>query len=138
MEKRLTLTNDLSQLAQLPLFVDQLREELSLDEEKCFNLNLVLEEAATNVISYAFTDDQVHCFTIDAKTEENLLYLTLTDDGAPFDPTEVPPVDTTAPAEERQIGGLGVFLITQLMAEVKYERKNEQNIFTLITKIHNL
>lgn len=138
MEKRLTLTNDLSQLVQLPLFVDQLREELSLDEEKCFNLNLVLEEAATNVISYAFTDDEIHSFTIDAKTIDNLLYLTLTDDGTPFDPTEVPPVDTTAPAEERQIGGLGVFLIMQLMDEVKYERTNGQNIFTLITKIHNL
>lgn len=137
MEKRLTLKNELTELAQLPILVEELRKEIGLNEEECFNLNLALEEAVTNVISYAFTDDEVQTFTVDVLTKADQVEITITDNGVPFDPTEVPAVDTTAPAEERQIGGLGIFLIMQLMSDVKYQRINNTNVLTLIQTLHN-
>lgn len=137
MEKRLTLKNELTELAQLPILVEELRKEIGLNEEECFNLNLALEEAVTNVISYAFTDDEVQTFTVDVLTKADQVEITITDNGVPFDPTEVPAVDTTAPAEKRQIGGLGIFLIMQLMSDVKYQRINNTNVLTLIQTLHN-
>ena len=114
-------------------FVDELRDHLRLDEEKCFDLNLVLEEAVTNVINYAYTDGAEHTFTLDAAEKGGTLTLTLTDDGVPFDPTAAPDPDVSLPAEERPIGGLGIFLIRQLMEQVFYERRDGKNVLTMTT-----
>ena len=57
--------------------------------------------------------------------------LTLTDTGKEFDPTQVPEVDINLSAEERSIGGLGIFLIKNIMNEVEYQRVEGRNVFTL-------
>lgn len=111
--------------------VDEMSEELGLSMELTFNLHLVLEEAITNVINYAYTDQLQHEFTLDALTKDDMLTLTLVDDGQPFNPTEVPEVDVTLSADDRQIGGLGVFLIMKLMDKVTYRRENQQNILIM-------
>jgi sigma-B regulation protein RsbU (phosphoserine phosphatase) len=59
----------------------------------------------------------------------------LTDTGKAFDPTLAPEADVTLSAEDRQIGGLGIFLIRQIMNEVKYERLEGKNILTLEKKL---
>jgi anti-sigma regulatory factor (Ser/Thr protein kinase) len=56
---------------------------------------------------------------------------TLTDSGIPFDPTQKGDVDTTLPAEERPIGGLGIHLVKQIMDKVSYQYVGNQNILTL-------
>ena len=61
--------------------------------------------------------------------------LILTDTGKEFDPTVVPEADITLSAEERPIGGLGIFLIRQIMNEVRYDRINGKNILTLEKKL---
>lgn len=70
--------------------------------------------------------------------EKNLEYLllvfaalVLTDTGKEFDPTMAPEADITLSADERKIGGLGIFLIRQIMNEVKYERIDGKNVLTL-------
>ena len=60
-----------------------------------------------------------------------LIVLVLTDTGKEFDPTLAPNVDITLSAEEREIGGLGIFLIRQIMNEVRYERIDGKNVLTL-------
>lgn len=59
----------------------------------------------------------------------------MTDTGKEFDPTMVPDADISLSAEDRQIGGLGIFLIRQIMNEVKYERIEGKNILTLEKKL---
>ena len=59
------------------------------------------------------------------------LIFTLIDEGEPFDPTTLEAPDTSLPAEERPIGGLGVFLLKQIMDEVRYERQGTRNILTM-------
>lgn len=135
MEKQLKLTTHIDEISRLPLFVDELKSELSLNEEQVFYLNLALEEAVTNVVNYAYTDQQTHEFTLDSLDEDDMLTFVLTDDGQPFDPTEVPPIDTTQSADERKIGGLGIFLINKVMDEVKYKRQDDKNILTLKKRI---
>ena len=53
----------------------------------------------------------------------------------PFDPTKVKSADVTLPAEERPIGGLGIFLIKSLMTEMRYQYKEGKNILTLVKTI---
>ena len=57
------------------------------------------------------------------------------DSGVPFDPTAKEKADTSLSAEERQIGGLGILLVRELMDTINYERINGQNVLTLIKKL---
>lgn len=131
MKKTLTLRNQIEDVSLLPDFVDEICEELGLGADKSFNLNLVLEEAVTNVASYAFPQGEKHEFHLYASSDENQLVFMLEDDGKPFDPTTVADVDTTLSAEERQIGGLGIFLIRQIMTDVNYAYVDGKNQLTM-------
>lgn len=135
MEKKLTIENQLEQLTLVASFVEELCEELGLDASLVFNLNLVLEEAMTNVIMYAFPEGGKHELELTAATEGGTLSLVVKDSGIAFDPTAVPDADVTLTAEERPIGGLGIFLIRQIMDELNYERVDEYNILTMKKKL---
>lgn len=136
MEKLLTLHNQISEIEKLAFFVEEIGEVCSLDPSLVFNLNLVLEEAVTNVVLYAYPTDEDHTLTLHATDSNATLTFTLKDQGKPFNPIEeAPEVDTTLSAEEREIGGLGIFLIQQMMDEVGYEYKDGSNILTMSKKL---
>ena len=61
--------------------------------------------------------------------------ITLTDSGVPFDPLQKPDPDTSLPAEEREIGGLGIFLVKKTMDDVIYRREDGRNLLTIRKKI---
>ena len=66
---------------------------------------------------------------------EDSIILVLTDTGKEFDPTTAPETDVTLAADDREIGGLGIFLIRQIMNEVRYERIDGKNVLTLEKKL---
>jgi anti-sigma regulatory factor (Ser/Thr protein kinase) len=131
MEKILVIENDLSEISKLAVFVDELGKELSLTPELIFNLNLVLEEAVSNVILYAYGKEEQKEISLVAQSCDNNLVFVLTDSGTEFDPTKVPDADITLSAEEREIGGLGIFLIRQIMNTVEYQRIDGKNVLTM-------
>ena len=131
MEKKLILNNEVSEISKLQLFIDEIGEELNLAFDVTFNLNLVLEEAISNIILYAYPKEENQTLTIVAQTQDNNLIFVITDSGKEFDPTQIPDADITLSAEDRQIGGLGIFLIRQIMNKVEYQRIDNQNILTL-------
>lgn len=134
MLRELTLHNDVKQIELLTEFIEVLCEELGLDAMLTFNLNLVLEEAVTNVIMYAYPQDEDHTMTLKTWTEQsdNIIVFELKDQGKPFNPIEeAPEVDTTLSADERQIGGLGIFLINKIMDDVTYRYEEGSNILTM-------
>ena len=135
MEKTIILANDISEISRLAQFVDEVGEEFSLTPDITFNLNLVLEEAVVNVINYAYPKEEHEFIYLSAKLHEDSIVLVLTDTGKEFDPTMAPEADITLSAEERPIGGLGIFLIRQIMNEVKYERIEGKNVLTLEKKL---
>ena len=99
------------------------------------SLNLAIEEAVTNVVMYAYPEGEVGNVVIIANFTEGMLIFTISDKGIPFDPTSKTDADVTLNVEERPIGGLGIFLVKNLMDFVGYERKNGYNILTLKKKI---
>ena len=131
MEKYIILANEISEISKLNAFVEDIGNEFSLTPDVIFNLNLVLEEAVVNIINYAYPKEEHESIYLSAKMHEGSIVMVLTDTGKEFDPTMVPDVDVTMSADERQIGGLGIFLIRQIMNEVKYERIDGKNILTL-------
>ena len=131
MEKKLVIKNDISEISKLATFIGELSEELDLTPELNFNLNLVLEEAVSNVILYAYGKEEQKDISLVAYSSDDNLVFVLTDSGTEFDPTKVPDADITLSAEEREIGGLGIFLIRQIMNTVEYQRIDGKNVLTL-------
>lgn len=140
MQRELTIHNDVQQIELLTGFIEEVCSSLGLDDMLTFNLNLVLEEAVTNVIMYAYPQDEDHTLTLKAWTElsDEVIAFELQDQGKPFDPIkEAPEVDTTLSAEEREIGGLGIFLIRKIMDEVFYRYEDNSNILTMKKKLNS-
>ena len=131
MGKKLILQNEVAEISKLAIFIEELGEEFGLSPELVFNLNLVLEEAVSNVILYAYPKEEHQIISLIARKKDNQLIFVLTDSGKEFDPTQAPDADITLSAEDRPIGGLGIFLIRQIMNTVEYQRIEGKNVLTL-------
>lgn len=135
MEKKFIVENRIEELPILFSKIEELGEIWSLSLPLTMNINLVLEEAVSNVIFYAFNDEKKHEITILVILENEVLKIEIIDDGIPFDPTIKQMPDVTLSAEDREIGGLGIYLIKQIMDTVEYSRIDNNNILTLTKKI---
>ncbi|MCR4825141.1 MAG: ATP-binding protein [Bacteroidales bacterium] len=131
MKKTLVLHNDVREIPDLAAFVETLAEEIPLDPGLAMSLNLALEEAVTNVMMYAYPAGTVGAVTLDVDAEKDRVVFVLSDSGVPFDPTAVPPADISLGVEDRPIGGLGIFLVRQIMDSVVYARQGDRNVLTL-------
>ena len=136
LKRSITLPNDIQTIPQLNKFVERVAEELGYDMSETMNLNLAIEEAVVNVMNYAYpsgTEGEVH---VDAEANDLRLKFVITDKGIPFDPTAKEDADTSLSAEDRPIGGLGIYLVRQLMDSMNYERVNGCNVLTLRKKLN--
>ncbi len=135
MKKTLVLSNDIRQIPELAAFVEALAEELSLNPAEAMSLNLALEEAVTNVMMYAYPAGVTGQVELEVDALPGRLVFELSDSGVPFDPTAAPDADISLGVEERPIGGLGIFLVRQIMDSVEYARRGGKNILTLTKKL---
>ena len=131
MEETIIISNHVDELSVLAAKIEELSEKWELPIPLTMNINLVLEEAVSNVIFYAFPDKQEHDISISLELKNDELTIVIEDGGIPFDPTSMKEPDISLPADERPIGGLGIFLISKIMDYVYYQRINEKNILTL-------
>jgi len=127
--------NDIGEIGKLHGYFVALGEAAQIDEFTLDSLNLAVEEAVANVINYAYPEGQEGKVRIDATYDEQQIRFVITDKGVPFDPTKAADADVTLSAEERQIGGLGIHLVRNIMDEMTYERTPEgENVLTLVKK----
>ena len=134
MHRELTIDNSLSHVTRVNDFVKSIGEELELSQNDSQNLKLAIEEAVVNVINYAYPTGEKGDINIEATATATSLKFKIIDTGVAFAPTDAPDVDTSLTAEERQIGGLGIFLVRQLMDTINYERIEGKNVLTLTKK----
>ena len=118
-------------------FVERTAEQANLDPSVTMTLTLAIEEAVANVMKYAYPKGEVGPIEINATINDGSLSFTIKDSGTPFDPTQVKKADITLSAEEREIGGLGLHLIRNIMDTVEYHHTSNQNILTLTKNIDN-
>lgn len=134
-ERRIVLRNDIQEITKLSTFIGEIATEKNLDDSIASSINLAMEEAATNVIMYAYPQGAEGRIEIEAILREKSLVFIIRDSGIPFDPTAAPEVNVDQSVEERNIGGLGIFLVRKIMDSVHYVRSEEQNILTLTKNI---
>ena len=130
--RHITLPNDVQATTELGMFVDEVCENVGFDMSTALKLNLAIEEAVVNVMSYAYPAGTKGDVDIDAEATNEQLKFVISDSGTPFDPTTKGEVDTTLSAEERDVGGLGVYMVKQTMDDLYYEYRDGQNQLTLI------
>ncbi len=135
MHRELTTDNSLNHVPRVNDFVKSIGDELNLPEKDTQNLKLAIEEAVVNVINYAYPTGEKGDINIEATATATSLKFKIIDTGVAFAPTDAPDVDTSLTAEERQIGGLGIFLVRQLMDTINYERIEGKNVLTLTKKL---
>lgn len=137
--KEMRIKNKLEESTQLPVFLRELWDELpeECDETLYNSINLAIEEALVNSIQYAYPEGEEGEISLSACWDKEARELTfqLKDNGIPFDPTKHEEADVTLPLMERPIGGLGIFLINQIMDNVEYEYRDASNILTMKKKI---
>ena len=134
-ERHLLIHNDIQQIPQLADFVETIAEEKHLDHSLTLSLNLALEEAVTNVIMYAYPEGTDGLVDIEAIIREHSLSFVISDSGQPFDPTAQPDADVSQSIENRQVGGLGIYLVRSIMDNVSYERNGGKNILSMTKNI---
>ena len=135
MRKSLVLPCDLQEVPRLNAFVEEVCQEVGFDQEVTAQMKVAVEEAVVNVMKYAYPAGQQRDVTIEAASNDARLKFTIIDCGKPFDPTVQSAADTTLPAKERKIGGLGIHIIRQNMDSINYERIDQLNVLTLRKKI---
>ena len=131
LKRSLILPNDIETIPQLNEFIDAVAEEVALDMSLAMSLNLAIEEAVVNVMEYAYPDGEKGNVEIEVTVDEGWLTFIISDSGIAFDPTTKEDADTTLSAEERPIGGLGIFLVKKLMDTIEYQRTDGKNVLTL-------
>ncbi len=134
---QLTLDNRISELDKLrELLEETVVEQWGISPAVGMSVNLALEEAFANIVQYAFDDQEPHEIDLLFQLKDKQLVITIRDDGHAFDPTKKDAPDTSLPAGERPIGGLGIFLVKKIMDEVTYNRIDNINQLTLTKKIN--
>lgn len=143
-KRTLFITNEMSEVTKLKQFMEGAAREFGIPDDIQLSLNLAVEEAVVNVINYAYPkgtegDIEINITNSpipDLSESSTEVIFTIIDQGVPFDPTTHDEADTTSELEERQIGGLGIHLIRNIMDRVEYQRDGNSNKLTM-TKILN-
>ncbi|MCR4763412.1 MAG: ATP-binding protein [Lachnospiraceae bacterium] len=122
----------LDNLDQVIGFVDEQLETVGCPMKTEIQLNVAVEEIFVNIAHYAYSPDVGEAL-IQFEVAENprAVIVTFTDNGIHFDPLAKPDPDVTLSAEERQIGGLGIYMVKKSMDEVTYFYRDQQNVLKL-------
>lgn len=134
MKRELIIKNDSQELIRVAAFIEGIDEEIGIPMDLQMNLQLVLEEIVSNIIFYAYPEGTTADISLTADFDGKVLTLTLSDEGRAFDPTKKKDVDVITNPMDREQGGLGIFIVKNIMDTVDYQRIGGKNILTM-TKI---
>lgn len=127
----MTLPATLSNLRVLKDFITSQLSLFGFSTIQCQQIELVCDELLTNIIHYSYPecvgDVTVHCKQKDCDSME----IRIVDQGVPYNPLSAPDPDITLGVDEREIGGLGIFLVRQIADQVSYTRHSDSNILSL-------
>lgn len=121
-------------LRRLAAKVEQLGEDGSWPPRLVYLVNLTLEELGLNALTHG-REHGLDELSISIRSDTESVFIEMVDNGAPFDPlTDAPIPDPDAPLESRPVGGLGIYLIRNMVDEIHYKRGDDRNCLTLITR----
>lgn len=128
----ITVKADDSMLEAVQDFIHQQIEDLCTDMKLLMQIDLAVEEIFVNIAHYAYAPQTGEAtITCNLNKDTREMQIIFSDSGKPFNPLDRDEPDVTLPAEERGIGGLGIFLTKKYMDEVSYEYSGGKNNLTL-------
>jgi anti-anti-sigma factor len=120
-------------LARVADFITETAQEFSLSDKETFAVSMAVDEACTNVIEHAYAGNPEGRILISCQLTADECRVVIRDHGRPFDPADVAEPDIEAPLEDREAGGLGIFLMRQLMDVVDFQfDPHEGNVLTMV------
>jgi len=134
--EQITLDATKANLTEALAFIDGQLEKIGCSMKNQMHIDLASEELFVNVANYAYAP-ATGPVTIKMEVAEDgsSVAITFTDSGIPYDPLAKEDPDITLSSEEREVGGLGIFLIKKYMDDIRYEFKDGQNNLTIIKKL---
>lgn len=127
----LTIKNDQNELKLINRSIRLFLKTLKHDRKIINSVNLILEEAITNIIKYAYEDDSRHQIVIELFITDEVTKIKITDDGKHFSGELYELPEKRKSPDKMKIGGLGIHLIHSLSKKVKYERIDNKNILSI-------
>lgn len=132
--KKMTIEAKREKLPEVLAFLDEVLESMDCGMKQQMQLDIAVEEIFVNIASYAYADENgIADIEIDDETP-GIVSIKFTDSGIPYDPVAKPDPDTSLSADERQIGGLGIYMVKKSMDDMLYERSGDKNILTIKKK----
>ena len=130
--KELTIAATVENIEVVTDFVNQQLEELDCPMKAQMQIDIAIDELFSNIARYAYNPETGPA-TVRVEVAENPMAVVITfiDKGIPYDPLKQEDPNTHLPAEEREIGGLGIFMVKKTMDDITYEYKDGQNILTI-------
>jgi len=125
------LNSKLSELKALNQHLIAFVRNIGLSQISMSEINICLDELFTNIVLYGFKDDLEHKIKFTMKVNDNILIVSIEDDGMPFNPLEKKAIEIPADVMSAEIGGLGVHITRELMDKICYERKRGKNKLTM-------
>lgn len=117
-------------------FIDAELEKIDCPMKAVVQLNIAIDEIFSNIVKYGYAGKSGPITVkLIEREHPHMVYLRFSDEGVPYNPMTKEDPDTTLSAEEREIGGLGIFMVKKSMDDMMYKYENDQNIFTIAKKI---
>jgi anti-sigma regulatory factor (Ser/Thr protein kinase) len=129
---RLVVQNSFSELDRASEWVRGFAHERKLPRQLAFGLELCVNEALTNIISYAYADSRAHQIELRLWREHESIRLRLKDDGQPFNPVEATPPEQAQTLEAARARGMGISLMRHFVDDMQYARRDGRNILTMV------
>ena len=132
----ITLPATVENIGKITAFVEGRMEEKDCPLKQIMQVSMAVDEVMANVAMYAYapgTGDVT--VAVDFDDGSRTVSITFIDRGVAFDPLAKEDPDVTLPAEQRKIGGLGIFLVKKTMDDVAYRREGDQNILCIKKKV---
>ena len=127
-DESISVVPDADSRKKIAAFSDSLSEKLEIVPKIANKINIVFDEIYANILDYS----KATLATISYSIENGKLHISFTDNGIKYNPLEATEPDTTLSAEEREIGGLGIFMVRKMTESMEYEYKDGKNILTLV------
>ncbi|WP_052350528.1 ATP-binding protein [Paenibacillus gorillae] len=129
--REIQLHNRVDELERLNEWLEAVGEEAGWPPRAKLDLSLACEELIVNIVNYGFPAGGEHYISVSVSASPLAAELKIEDAGVPFNPLEEADPDRSLELEDRDIGGLGIFFVKQLMDDIHYERTDERNRFRM-------
>lgn len=134
-QNQITLPAEVDSLEKIQAFIAEFGQRHKLPAEAAADLELAVDEACSNIIEHGCRGMNPGEISLALQLEPGRVAVEIRDQGRGFDPDKIPPPNIHAPLEERKAGGLGWFLIGELMDQVEYRREASGNILTFSRRL---